>query len=355
MAELTKLFCKDFYRAIWRIMEHKFCDEYWSDLWYYFRRSVEEDPDSFGLYVPYVYMYAERFFADKNVKKVADEIGLTDRISRFPREFSRDTSLDEFSNTIIELGEIAFELNSHCDPEYKDYFEAMYSLRWDSYRDMSFFGDEKSPTVLDVNWMEGHADSYTKLPYQALVEYDGREYEVCLAEDWPETIYIKTTCPYFKALPDDLINNRFHDLYDEMHMFYLGKFFRVSETERKSAMEDDYPLVLGGVINNINIYDGKTNEKLIKIVFFVLSNCIRRVDLTMFSNMKDIHDYNDDGMLNYGWTVEDGVGQFKKHLLDLVHKYRDQLYDGFIVEREHMAEDKGCPMNYFDYMPLGMF
>ena len=68
MRELTKLFSMDFYQAIWRITVHRFCDDHWSHLWYILRENVEEDPGSYSLYLPFVYTYAKKFFASKDVK-----------------------------------------------------------------------------------------------------------------------------------------------------------------------------------------------------------------------------------------------------------------------------------------------
>ncbi len=355
MEKLTKLLSKDFYRSIWRIMSQTYCDEYWRGLWYKLAESVEGDPEAYPLYLPLVHMYAQKFFEKDDVKKKAESLGLTDRISKYPLEYNDKATLEEFADLVIELGDIIYEMEIDDNPEYEDYAGVIFSEKWDSYLDSNWRPVVDEPTILDVNWMEGHTDSYISRPYQALVEYEGHEYEICLAKEWPETIYVKTDCPYMTGISEELINYRFHRLYDGMDYYYQYKFFRVSKEEREEAMKADLPLIVGGKINHIDVRDGNTHEKLVKIVIFVVNNCLRRIDLLMRSNMEEIHEYEDHDMINYGWPPEPGLEQFKKNLLDTIHQYRDELDDGFIVERPHMSEENGCPREYFYDMDLGMF
>lgn len=81
MAELTRLWSRKFYRSIWRILQNKFCDDYWYNSWCDLRSNVEDEPKSFVLYVPFVLTYADNFFRDSQIKEKAEKLGLLESIN----------------------------------------------------------------------------------------------------------------------------------------------------------------------------------------------------------------------------------------------------------------------------------
>lgn len=261
-------------------------------------------------------------------------------------------TIDEFEDMICKLGDISLELIKIDDPNFSDYFEAMYDGEWRWYRDGDAFSIVEVPKVLDVNLMTGHIDDYTKVPLQILAEYKGCEYEICLAEDWPEKLHIRTRCPYLVGCSNEEIDSRYHILFDKALDFYLLKCFRVSDEEKEySKSLEHLPLIVGGVG-----WDGSAtsegSEALLRCKLMIVQDeRLSYVRVTMNSDMTEVTEYEDNGCINIGvWPYEEGLEEFKSYILETTWKNRDQLEAGFVVERENMAEDKGCTELYFRYL-----
>lgn len=352
MTELTRLWSRKFYRSIWRILQHDFCDEYWYNSWCILRSNVENEPKSFVLYVPFVLTYTNGFFRDVQIGKKAEKLGLLEIIDEISTEFRKEMTIDEFEDMICKLGDISLKLIKNDDPDFSDYFEAVYDGEWKMYRDGDCFSIVDAPNVLDVNLMTGHIDDYTKVPLQILAEYKGREYEICLAEDWPETLHIKTRCPYLVDLSNEEIDSRYHFLFNEALNFYLFKCFRVSDEEKEySKSLEHLPLIVGGVKRN-RVVGGGTGEKTLEVKLMIVQDeRLSYVLVTINLEMTEVIEFEVDGCISIGgWPYGETREKFKAYILEAIRKYKEQLSDGFVVERENMAEDNGCAKLYFQYL-----